>query len=619
MSTLKRTLVGGAVVVVIMLTLAAVVIASLSARTTASDVVPVALVNLDEPVTVGEGDDEQTIAAGRQLAAEITQGSDSMLAWTLVDGDIEGISLDEYAAIVTIPESFSAAVSGLREGTPEETSIILETSVPASPMAARIADEVTTASAQVFNDDFTVAYLESVFLSYDGISEGIGESAEGAASLADAATDLSEASVSLADGAAQVATGAQSAQGGASSLADGAASAAEGAAGVSGGAASLASSLSTLQSTASSTLAPAADGSASASAGVAAAVATLAATCPPTAGPEYCAHVAAVAAGSADAAHVAAGTATVAAGITDGLVSAAAAGASLADGAASSAAAASSITDAAVSLSQATADLSGSTASLAQGATDLSAGAVPVADGAVSLADGLVELNDAVPTYGEETAAELAAAVTSPTSVQASMPGGISSTAFAALAFGVAMWVAIALLFQRRPAVPEWALASGGSTLRAVLLGFVPRAGIAVAAAFVLWLGLLVGGATGSGGGQLLVVMLAGAVVLTAVLQAIYTVFPRRAWIVVTGLGVVQIIAASLYAPLATASGPVQSLSETLPLSILMRLARDAVFGLQGAETGAGFTLTMWLVAALGVSVLAARMRSSRRAVYQLG
>lgn len=612
MSPLKRTLIATGAAVGVMLVVAGTLLGSLSNRTSATDVVPVALVNLDEPVVVGEGDDEQTVAAGRLLAAEITQGSDSLLAWTIIDSEAADVSLDEYAAIITIPETFSTTISGLREGTPDTASITIETNAPASPVAARIATEVTTASTQVFDDDFTSTYLESVFLSYDGISEAVGESAEGAVALAEATADLFDASASLADGAAQVASGTQGVEDGAWSLADGAATAADGATGVAEGASSLAGTLSALSSSSSSTLLPAADASASASAGVTTALASLAASCPPTVGAAYCDQVAAAATASAGASQAASGTAAAASGITDALGASAAGGVSLADGAAASAAGAGSVTEGAVSLAEGAAELSASSDALAQGASDLSAGAASLTDGATSLADGLAELEDAVPTYGEDAAVELAEAVASPTSINTVGQNAAGSTAFAALAVGIALWIAIALLFQRRPAVPEWALASGGSTIRAVLLGFAPRAGIAATGAIVLWLALLATGATGSGAGALLGVIITGAIVLTAVLQGIHAVFGRRAWIVVVGLGIVQVIAASLYAPLATAPGILQSMSDALPLSIVMKLARDAVFGLQLAGTGAGMTLAVWLVAALTASAFAARVHSSR-------
>ncbi|WP_292832188.1 hypothetical protein [Microbacterium sp.] len=614
MSTFNRTLIATTAVAIVMLVIAGFLIGSLSNRASATDAVPVALVNLDEPVTVGEGDDEQTIAAGRLLAAEITHGSDSLLAWTIIDGEAADVSLEEYAAVVTIPETFSETISGLREGTPDTASITLETDAPTSPVAARVATEVTTASTQVFDDDFTSTYLEGLLLSYDGISDAVGESREGAVALADAAGDIADASASLADGAAQVASGTQAAQDGAWSLADGAASAQDGATGVSDGASSLAASLSALSSSSSSTLIPAAEASASASAGVTTALATLANACPPTAGAAYCAQVAAAAQASTGAAQASSGTAAAAAGITDALGASAVGAASLADGAASSATGTGSVTAGAVSLAEAMAELSSSTGSLSQGASDLSAGAVSLADGADSLAGGLAELEEAVPTYGEDAAVELAEAVASPTSIDAIGQDAAGRTAFAALGVGVALWIAIALMFQRRPAVPEWALASGGSTLRVVLLGFAPRAAIAATAGFVLWLALLAAGATGSGAGALLGVIIPGAIVLTAVLQGIHAVFGRRAWVVVVGLGIVQVIAASLYAPLATAPGILQSMSDALPLSIVMKLARDAVFGSQLAGSGAGMTLAVWLVATLTASTFAARLHASRRA-----
>lgn len=612
MSALRGALIAVGAVTGVMLVLAGIVLGSLSNRLTATDVVPVALINRDEPVTTGEGDDEQTVAAGRLLAAEITRGSESVLSWTIIDGDTEDASLDRYAAVVTIPESFSATMSGLREGTPESASIILETRTPASPVAGRIATEITTASAEVFDDDFTSAYLANVFLSYDGISEAVGESADGATTLAGGAADLSDASTSLADAATQVATGAASVEDGSVSLAEGAGSAAQGAQGVAEGASSLASSLSAVEASALTTLVPATEGSAGASAGLASALATLAAACPPTAGATYCAQVAATAQASGDASRAAAGADAAAKGITEAVGAAAAGAGSLRDGAADSAAGAASVAAGASSLTSGASELASSTSSLAGGASEVEAGAVALTDGAVALADGLDELQAAVPTYGEDSAVELADAVTSPTTLLAVGDDPAGRNGFTALAIGAALWVASAALYQRRPAVPGWVLSSGGSSIRAVFLGLAPRAALMVTGALLLWLAFTITGSAGSQAEALLGIVVAGAIVVTATAQAIYLVFGRRAWLVMVALGIVQVVAASLYAPLSTAPGLLRSLSDALPLSVVMRLARDAVFALPHTASAAGATLAVWLVLALATSLLALRARTSR-------
>ena len=84
------------------------------------DRVQAAVVNLDEPVEL----DGQTVPLGRQLAGGLVSGGsgeekvDTNFDWVLTDeADAKaGLDSGSYAAVVTIPETFSA----LRLGRPAE-------------------------------------------------------------------------------------------------------------------------------------------------------------------------------------------------------------------------------------------------------------------------------------------------------------------------------------------------------------------------------------------------------------------------------------------------------------------------------------------------------------------
>ena len=84
-----------------------------------------AIVNEDEPVTI----DDQTVPLGRQLTAGLVEGSDELdsnLTWTISNADdaADGLADGTYAAVITIPENFSAAATSTRPGaTPEQATI----------------------------------------------------------------------------------------------------------------------------------------------------------------------------------------------------------------------------------------------------------------------------------------------------------------------------------------------------------------------------------------------------------------------------------------------------------------------------------------------------------------
>ena len=81
---------------------------SLGDRVERLDSVPAAVVNLDDPVRTGKGEDRQTVAAGRLLAAGLTSPTDESeqsLGWELTGAeDAEaGLRDGSYYAVVTIP------------------------------------------------------------------------------------------------------------------------------------------------------------------------------------------------------------------------------------------------------------------------------------------------------------------------------------------------------------------------------------------------------------------------------------------------------------------------------------------------------------------------------------
>ncbi|WP_402373359.1 YhgE/Pip family protein [Isoptericola rhizosphaerae] len=219
------------------------------------DTVPAAIVNNDEPVEV----DGQTAPLGRQLAAglvdggtEDADGSDVNYDWTVTDAEhaTEGLADGTYAAVVTIPEEFSAAATSF--GGDDAADARQATIGITTPPGGRVVDDalarvVATAATSVMGSTLTETYLDNVLVGFNELSDGIGEAADGAGELAsgadDAASgadDLSDGAGQLADGADQLAGGAREAAGGASELAGGADQVADGASGLSRGASQLA-------------------------------------------------------------------------------------------------------------------------------------------------------------------------------------------------------------------------------------------------------------------------------------------------------------------------------------------------------------------------------------------
>ncbi|MEV8267185.1 YhgE/Pip domain-containing protein [Microbacterium sp. NPDC076911] len=182
-----------------------------------------AIVNNDEPVDV----DGQLVPLGRQLTAGLVEGSDSLdsnLTWTLSNTDDAeaGLADGTYAAVITIPENFSAAALSTRPGeTPEQATIDVTTPPDSLIVDDAITAQVATAAASLMGSELSTVYLENVFLGFTTLGEQLGEAAGGAEELADGATSAAEGTVSLADGVDQLASGATELSAGASEISSG--------------------------------------------------------------------------------------------------------------------------------------------------------------------------------------------------------------------------------------------------------------------------------------------------------------------------------------------------------------------------------------------------------------
>ncbi|MFI2567264.1 YhgE/Pip family protein [Cellulosimicrobium funkei] len=202
------------------------------------DTVKAAVVNLDEPVEV----DGQTVPLGRQLTAGLVSGGAASTDtgavavqpdpgttnydWVITDADdaAAGLADGTYAAVVTIPENFSAAATSFGGDPSAATQATL--SVETTP-GGRVVDEalariVTTTATSVLGTTLTENYVDGVLTGFTTLHDQLGEAADGADQLADGAAQASDGATQLASGAGEVATGASALASGVGELGTGA-------------------------------------------------------------------------------------------------------------------------------------------------------------------------------------------------------------------------------------------------------------------------------------------------------------------------------------------------------------------------------------------------------------
>jgi putative membrane protein len=174
------------------------------------DQVPVAVVNLDQPVDVNG----KTVDAGNRLVTELQ--ADPIFDWQFVSEDeaVQGLADGSYYLTVIIPEDFSAnLVSGQGED-PQRAVVTLHRDDANGYVVGLLTASVQTQLEAAIDRAAIGAYFETVFANLDTIKTDVTNAATaatqlatGADAVAKGATDLSTGITTAKDGSALLVTG----------------------------------------------------------------------------------------------------------------------------------------------------------------------------------------------------------------------------------------------------------------------------------------------------------------------------------------------------------------------------------------------------------------------------
>ncbi|WP_223690158.1 YhgE/Pip domain-containing protein [Leifsonia poae] len=433
------------------------------------DSVKAAVVNLDQPVKVGE----QTVPLGRQLSAGLLDRKNDNFDWVLTDQSdaASGLADGTYTAVITIPKDFSKAATSPsgKAADAQQATIDVRTGADSKLVDPAISQAVTSTATSVLNKQLTSTYLQNVYVGFNTLHDQIAKAADGATQLAGGASQLASGTHQVADAAGQLATGASGLSSGVSQLA--------------GGVSGLASGLSQLQQktsglpTQTQQLSAASAGVQSGVGQVANGLAALEKVCTDAHGVNdaTCKQIAATAQsmttgkdGSpslvALSGLAAQGTSQLASGmpaLTDGIAQSASGAGQLASGAAQSASGAS--------------QLSSGIAQLSSGLTPLASGADQTSSGAASLASGLGEAAASLPNYSSGERTNLASVVAEPVTQKTATSSGFGQSSIPLFA-SVALWLGALATFLVLQAVSRRSLLTSRASGRIALDGFVPAA-----------------------------------------------------------------------------------------------------------------------------------------------
>lgn len=590
--------------------------------TTRLDTMNAAIVNDDEAVTI----DGQYVPLGRQLTAGLVEGSgdtDSNLTWTISNEEdaAAGLADGTYAAVVTIPENFSAAATSTRPGeTPEQATIEVTTPPDSRIVDDAITAQITSTAASLTGQEISTSYLENVFLGFTTLGDQLSEAADGADQLADGIQQS-------ADGSAELATGIDGLASGAGALSSGLGTLATSTSQAAGGASQLAAAQNQIADGLDSAPLPGAanemygymQSAATGAGALAQKLGALAAACTPPPSPspaDYCQQVAAAA---GDAAIVARNAGT-AAGYGEQVVPGISALVSQTSGALRQVATQTqSLADGLVQLADGTTQSQTGAQGLQDGATQAATGATGLTDGLTQLAGGATELADGLhtaveelPSYTDAEAASLAEVVADPVAAE-----GVGSDLFGASAIplltALALWFGALGSFVVLRAFPARTLASRAASPLLALRSFAPAALIGAVQ------GLLVAGivqiSAGYDWGDWAVfagVSILAGVAFAAVNQALVAVLGGAGRWVAALIGVLAVATGIV----STVPGALTAIDAVMPISPAYNAMLGALTGSGGVGAGiAGLVIWGGLAFIATILAVAARRTTTARAI----
>lgn len=604
------------------------------------DQIPAAIVNEDVPATSPATSDDgqsQEVDLGGDLVDTLTaDDKNTDFAWEELDADAAAklLASGDVLAVLTVPSDFSADAVSVAGDEPTAARLTIRTNDAANQIVGNIASTVGARVTAALSTSVSSTYLDSIYLGFSDIHSQIGDAAAGAAELSAGVDDASTGATRLADGLTDLAGGSSRVSAGASSLQSGATSAAGAGAQVATGAAGIATGIAaaldgarSLQSGA-AVLSAATTGVASGAAAVNDGLQALATGYASMTDAQRLAAISQLAASSGALSAGATGVqggATTLATATGRLVGSADAGTGLATLDAKShelASGAEGLATGLGTLSAGATDLATGASAVSGGATDASAGAAALASGiaqlqtgSASLADGLGSGAQAIPTYTAAQADTLSAVAADPVELDAQRSNEVPATGYALAPYfmTLALWVGALAFYLMFPVLRQKLSARNLPAWRIALGSYLPGALMAVTQSLLV----VVMVRFGVGIEPANLAGLAGIVLLTsltfvAINQALIALMGPVGRFVALVLIVFQLASAGATYPIQTTPDLFQTVHSWLPFSYAVGAFRSLIAGGSIGVWPAVGVLSVWLLAALAVTTVAAG-RARRR------
>jgi len=143
------------------------------------DSVPVAVVNEDQPVTVGG----QQVAAGAQVVASLKK--EQLLGWRFVSAAdaASGLREGQYYAVITVPADFSSKLASGAGGAPQRASMSIRLDDANNYLVGIMAQTVQSELERQIAVEADTTYFQTVIGKLGSLKQGLGSATSGANAL----------------------------------------------------------------------------------------------------------------------------------------------------------------------------------------------------------------------------------------------------------------------------------------------------------------------------------------------------------------------------------------------------------------------------------------------------
>ena len=159
------------------------------------DNLPVAVVNLDEPVEY-EG---ETLNVGKKLVDKLKDDGSLCFNFTDADQAERGLKNGTYYMVITVPKNFSENATTLTDATPKKMELDYKTNPGTNYIAMKMSETALEKIKTSVAQEVTKTYAETIFDKISEAGDGMKDAADGAGEIYDGTEKLSDGNKTISD------------------------------------------------------------------------------------------------------------------------------------------------------------------------------------------------------------------------------------------------------------------------------------------------------------------------------------------------------------------------------------------------------------------------------------